>query len=102
MKKTKFENLIYEAAIHSGLFSKYSFHPETFRAQRVAWKTCQNFDYFSLVFNKIDVLSYKVINFVEKYAKIIKVLKSFLSDALGSKCFGMKQILGKKSTLQNR
>ena len=40
-------------------------------------KNWQNFDNFSMFFNQIDIFSYKSINFVEKYAKIIKVSEFF-------------------------
>ena len=40
-------------------------------------KNWQNFDNFSVFFNKIDISTLKAINFVEKYAKNIKVLSVF-------------------------
>ena len=58
-------------ARHSGLFSKYLFQPETFRAQRVAWKTDKNFNKISAFFNKIDSFVAENVNFVEEHAKII-------------------------------
>ena len=82
-------------AVQSGLFSKHLFHPETFRAQRVAWKNWQNFDYFSVFFNKIDILSYKVFNFVDKNAKIIKVLSVFQATRWTLNVLGWNEYLEK-------
>ena len=50
----------------------------------------------------IDILSFEAINFVEKHAQIINVLSVFKSDAFISKCFGMKPIIWKKSTVTSR
>ena len=68
---------IFCTAPHSGLFSKYFFHPETFRIKSVAWKTDKKFDNFSVFFNKINNFIAQNVNFVEKHAKIIKVLSVF-------------------------
>ena len=76
-KKPVLESEFPPLPLHSGLFSKYLFHPETFRAQRVAWKTDKTLVIFSVFFNKIDILSYKAVNFVEKYVNFIKVLSVF-------------------------
>ena len=40
-------------------------------------KNWQNFDYLSVVFNKIDRFTAQNVNFVEKHAQIVKVLSVF-------------------------
>ena len=39
-----------------GPFSKYLYHTDTFRAKKRRLKNGQNFDNFSVFFNKIDIL----------------------------------------------
>ncbi len=66
--------------MHSGIFSKYLLHPEASSVEGVVWKTDKTLTILSFFFfNNIAICSYKAINLVEKYAKIIKVLSFFLA-----------------------
>ena len=82
-----------------GLFSKYWFNPGTSRVERVASKTCQNFDEFKMFIHEIDSFQLKVSILSQKYLQIMQVLPVFSSVKLNSEYFGslgMTWILGKK------
>ena len=81
--------------MHSGLFSKYLFHPETFRAERVAWKTGKTLTIWAYFSTKLIALLLKMSILLKKNAKIIKVLSVFQATRWALKVSGWNKYLEK-------
>ena len=63
-------------------------------------KNWQNFDNFSVFFNKTDSFTVQNVDFVDKHAEIIKVLSVFQATRWALNVSRWNEYLEKKSTVQ--